>query len=346
MEKENKGLSLNGSDEISGYLHKRRGGFGKHMPNAWQPRYFIVRDGWMYYFEDKKQNARPRGKIDLKSEVVTLVVNLHFEHSPTPYTMLINPGGYEEKWRLCAANSSDMEQWCSCIKSHINNKKKRKTAELNLPAYDSDNEHEDEPEVNEDAGVMIDRLPQAPPALVKKIKGKLSSPTKKKKKKRDYTGASTSDSRPSSSNAPLANGNANPHDSIKTKSSGHKLKVKIKNSGDTDTMFEIVVTLVVVNLCVLYALLTHKLWLRILYFVIGNIVAGRTMYLFSKRIEKMSREIKSVISAKEKIESTMERSSARLNFLEDVVKQSDDVNHSESESSVAKVPPVPGKPRC
>lgn len=345
MEKDReKELSLGGLDEMSGYLHKRRGGFGKHMPNAWQPRYFIVRDGWMYYFEDKKLNARPRGKIDLQSELVTLVVNLHFEHSPTPHTMLLNPGGYEEKWRLCAANSKDMEQWCACIKSHINNKQKRKTQEINLPAYDSDNDHEDVPDVNEDGGVMIDRLPQAPPSLSSKSIAESSSRVKRKKRiKSDELSNGPVVERAATDNNDVSS------DTSRRKSFGQKLKLKVSDNGGTDTTFEIVLTLLLANLCALYAVFTDRIGLSALYFVMGNIIAARTLYLFSERIDKLSKEAKSLSSSKEKLEYNLEKNSVRLKHLEELASkysnesanklESDD---RESESSVAKGPPAPG----
>ena len=348
-----------GGDEISGYLHKRRGGFGKHMPNAWQPRYFIVRDGWMYYFEEKKLNVRPRGRIDLRSELVTLVVNLQFEHAPTPYTMLINPGGYEEKWRLCAANKVDMEQWCACIKSHINNKKKRKTAELDLPEYDSDHEHDDDADggvKSEDQDVMIHRLPQAPPSLAKTRK--ISSLISKKKKNVSppYLKSESGDTSSVSSQSKVVGTQSS--DAIKRKSSGNKLRVKTGDSSSTDTIFEIVITLILLNLCGIYAVLTDKVGFSAFYFIVGNLITARTMYLFSTRIDKLTKELKSMTTLKEKAENSLEKVNCRVMALEDIVRRSPDakalfargddqgildVDGNESESSVVnKLPPVPG----
>lgn len=327
------------------------------MPNAWQPRYFIVRDGWMYYFEEKKLNARPRGKIDLKSECVTLVVNLHFENSPTPHTMLINPGGYEEKWRLCAANSRDMEMWCECIKSHINSKQKRKPAQLDLPAYDSDNENHDEQENVDDHDVMIPQVPQAPPSLSsqvrtskKKVSRGLFSPKKssnnaKEKHQRSSASDGVISNRPSPSNSL-----SQPESTPKKKAN----KVRVKSDNGNNAAFEMVLTVALVNMCALFALIADKIGFSVLYFFIGNLVFIQTMYLFSKRVEKTSKELKVVTASKEKLELALEKSTARVAVLEDLAKQfSPDavrapIDRSDSEDMHGEkdrerlVPPPPG----
>ena len=64
-------------NEISGYVYKRRGGFGKHAHNAWLRRYCMIRDGILYYFDTDGSNVdidwvvdikQARGKLDLKEK--------------------------------------------------------------------------------------------------------------------------------------------------------------------------------------------------------------------------------------------------------------------------------------
>lgn len=139
--------------EMCGYLQKRRGGFGRHMPNAWQQRYFTLKDGIMYYYEDSGSDSRPRGKIDLKTENCDFMNGLVFEGAPTPYTMQIIPGGWEEKWKLCATTKEEMENWVAAIMKHITDETKRKPQQINIRSYVSDEDDEvDDDEAEEDDG--------------------------------------------------------------------------------------------------------------------------------------------------------------------------------------------------
>jgi hypothetical protein len=139
--------------EMSGYLQKRRGGFGRHMPNAWQIRYFTLKDGIMYYYEDSGVDSRPRGKIDLKSENCDFMNGLVFEGAPTPFTMQIIPGGWDEKWKLCATTKEEMELWVAAIMKHITDETKRKPTSIPLKSYVSDEDDEqDDDEAEEDHG--------------------------------------------------------------------------------------------------------------------------------------------------------------------------------------------------
>jgi len=288
----------NSKDEISGYLHKRRGGFGKHMPNAWQPRYFIVRDGWMYYFEEKKLNARPRGKIDLQSELVTLVVNLHFENSPSPHTLLINPGGYEEKWKLCAANNEDMEQWCDVINGHINVKHKRKPAQLPIAEYDSDNEVEDVHETLEDDNVVA------------------VTPTTSPKRKNGKTVTYASDFEKGS--APNSIATATPH-SAKIAKEKNKTTAKIRSNDNISDKWETILTVGITNLCVVFAAVAEKVVMRVVYFVLANVVVLHTLYLRTNRVDKQSKEMKVLATAKERADATVAKQASRLTVLEEAL---------------------------
>ena len=62
--------------DVSGYLFKRRGGFGKHMPNCWQQRFFTMKDGVLCYY-DCDEDIKPRGKLDLRSTTYTIHVGTH-----------------------------------------------------------------------------------------------------------------------------------------------------------------------------------------------------------------------------------------------------------------------------
>lgn len=106
------------SPEISGLLYKRRGGFGKMMPNAWQFRFFAVsKDGVLSYFdtdmpgqlEGENGDAKARGKLDLRAVSYELGTD-SIEGAPTPHAVtLFIPN--EEKWRLCAETKDDQQRW-------------------------------------------------------------------------------------------------------------------------------------------------------------------------------------------------------------------------------------------
>lgn len=95
------------SPEIAGLLYKRRGGFGKIMPNAWQYRFFLItKEGILLYFdttevpEEGYSESRARGRLDLRS--LPYELNMDFiEGAPTQfYIQIAIPN--EEKWKLCA----------------------------------------------------------------------------------------------------------------------------------------------------------------------------------------------------------------------------------------------------
>ena len=313
-------MTLSGQDEMSGYLHKRRGGFGKHMPNAWQPRYFIVRDGWMYYFEEKKLNARPRGKIDLQSELVTLVVNLHFEQSPSPHTLLINPGGYEEKWKLCAANSDDMEQWCNCINSYINNEHKRKPAKLLLPVYHSDNDDdEDCSETSDEGSISLDRLSSKDPHSDLPFLSS-TSPKNNMKSPRNVSFETTDKLNVKASSAAVAAATTSkPKANTKVKDiNPGKATAKFRSPDISDTS-ETVLTLLLMNLCAIFAILTDKILLKAAYSILGNVVMVHTLYLRSNRVDKQNKELKTLTTAKDKSEGMVTKLTAKVATLEQTV---------------------------
>ena len=110
------------NNEMKGFLLKRRGGImGSKMKNAWQGRYFEIKGRKISYYEDEGENVKPRGEMNLKSGETSLVMYTSYEHAaPNAYTFELIPtaaAGQDEKWRLCASSSEEMQSWCSCIKA-------------------------------------------------------------------------------------------------------------------------------------------------------------------------------------------------------------------------------------
>jgi len=122
------------SPEITGLLYKRRGGFGKMMPNAWQFRLFVLsKEGVLAYYDtdlsdckDGTSLDKDRGHIDLKHINFELTLEL-VEGAPTSHVLTIIPDDGSEKWRLCAETKDDHMRWykvfekyCHLVKDNIN----------------------------------------------------------------------------------------------------------------------------------------------------------------------------------------------------------------------------------
>lgn len=247
-------------DEMSGYLYKRRGGFGRHMPNAWQLRYFTLRDGIMYYFEDSGGVAKPRGKIDLKTENCNFFNGVTVENAPSLYTMQIVPGGWEEKWKLCAQSKEDMELWVSAIMRHITDERKRQPAPLNLKEYGSSDD-EDEKDVEHEESVFIPNVrPQSvppPPSSMQETVNTTSSGQKAKAKR--------------------------------------KLKLQTDTGGESDEM-EFVIVMIIVNCCVFFAYTSAQIY-AVIYFAVANLVIARTLQLRSLRLQQQLIDHQTLVKA-------------------------------------------------
>lgn len=105
------------SPEITGLLYKKRGGFGKMMPNCWQYRLFILsKEGVLTYYDTEVPenkdifDSKERGRIDLKSIKFELITDAT-EGAPTPHTIIIQPEKDGEKWKLCADTKEDHSRW-------------------------------------------------------------------------------------------------------------------------------------------------------------------------------------------------------------------------------------------
>lgn len=105
--------------ETSGLLYKRRGGFGKMMPQNWLQRYFVIsKEGFLTYYDtdlpDKINiDTKSRGKIDLKTASYEFLEDQSAATElgePTPFSIIIIPFG-EERWKLCASTKEEFEKW-------------------------------------------------------------------------------------------------------------------------------------------------------------------------------------------------------------------------------------------
>ena len=294
-------------DEMSGYLHKRRGGFGRHMPNAWQIRYFTLRDGMMYYYEDSGADAKPRGKVDLRSENCDFMNGVAFEGAPTPFTMQILPGGWDEKWKLCAANKEDMELWVAAIMKHITDERKRVPAPLNLKSYASSDDEEDDTEAVDDDGPHLkirgiavsggnSVVPKTTPDLLPA--NELPNSTRLPNENNSI-GASTTTSSNLANPIPVGLPSTSPQVApVQTSKGGKgKRKLKLDTTAESDEL-EYVLALVILNMCFVFGYLSTSLPLKLFYMLFANIVVARTLTLRTARLtQQIAATTKAVAAA-------------------------------------------------
>ena len=106
--------------EHAGFLHKRRGGFGKFAVDSWKHRYFtITKTSLLTYYESEEtlhqqpvSDMKPRGRIDLRAVNFDFLKDIRSEGAPTAFVMQICPPN-EEKWALCAPSREEYNIWCS-----------------------------------------------------------------------------------------------------------------------------------------------------------------------------------------------------------------------------------------
>jgi hypothetical protein len=111
-------------------------------------------------------------------------------------------------------------------------------------------------------------------------------------------------------------------------------------------------TLILVNMCAVYTVISEKVAFSVFYFLVGNLIAAQTFYLLSTRLTKLSKEIKAMSIAKDKLEIALDRSAIRMAAFEriavtspgqqsvvDIGVNGEDANEKEKEK---QAPPVPG----
>lgn len=263
------------ADEIAGMLLKRRGGFGKHMPNSWQLRYFTIRDGVIMYFEGDN-SSHPRGRVDLRALNCTFQLGLVFENAPTPFTLQIAPGGGEEKWKLCAESPEDLERWSMCIEKHVNDKNRRE-ANIHIGSDDETFPEEGDGEPRRRA-LSIPKV--AAPRGLTPVPTPLPS---------DAANANAAAQASIPSQSPAIGQSPSAVSSGKPKSSGKRRGLKLKSESTTPPeTVEMIMTVAILNLCVIMLKYSDQLLLSLAYILIANIVVARTLFLRQSRVALLS----------------------------------------------------------
>lgn len=261
------------SFDFDGMLYKRRGGFGKMMPNAWQYRYFILKHGVFTYYEQDHvgtPTTKARGKMDLKAMRYDVKISAPIDNSPTQYTVQIhpNPG---EAWKMCAPSEEDMMKWSTCLEhyEHINVE-----AGTGKVVYDSD-------EDTTTRRRSFSGNSTKPPVIAQR--NALTSPSSTPGKQRMFsspiqtpmTAMTATSAVAATPDADSANPSARPKQGKK----GLKLKKEVSGN---ETM-EMISTIMIVNLCA-YIACNYSNWIGIPMMIFSNAIVGYTLILRSERL--------------------------------------------------------------
>lgn len=272
---------LSESPEISGLLYKKRGGFGKMMPNSWQYRYFILsKEGVLTYYDtDAPENkdiveGKERGRLDLRGTKYDLVME-PTEGAPTPHLIIIQPEE-GERWKLCADTKEDHARWWRLIEKFIPESSDRV---INRPGH-LNVQSDDDYDPNVISPTNHSKIKRASQLATRTI---------------DVDAIHTSASVPSTPSSEHLHRNihtpvpsTNPNSTKSTTST--KKKTGLRAAKDTSTMsqewVEWVMVMTIVNICI-YALVKHTLQLdQVIYILILNAIVAHTMTLRAGRTSK------------------------------------------------------------
>lgn len=284
------------SPEIAGLLYKRRGGFGKIMPNAWQYRFFVItKDGVLLYFdtaEEGHSESKARGRVDLRA--ISYEMSMEpIEGAPTPYFIQIAIPN-EEKWKLCAETKEDQGRWFSVLEKYAKLPKILPVA----PVVTSDDEAATDKSRRQTAVVSAPtRTPTPPPGTAPTVP--LSPSASPSTGKDEVKSPLVSAAAPAGAHHG-GNHHHHSHAGSKTTVAAKKrfLKSNTKASAaETLQWYESVAVLVILNICFL-GVYRAQSWLTIfIYCIAGNGVIWHTLRLREARISAAAAKVISVKAA-------------------------------------------------
>ena len=263
------------SPEITGLLYKKRGGFGKMMPNCWQYRLFILsKEGVLTYYDTEVPEnkdifeSKERGRLDLKGVKIELSTD-STEGAPTPFTIVIQPDE-GEKWKLCADTKEDHARWWKMIEKFINeNSENGRQGHLNIQSDDDNDNHMATPAAKiakrgstATRGIEIDQSKIATPMV-----SAHGSPSFTFESTTPALARPTATAAPASTAAPKKN----------------RLKLTKETAFISQEWIEWALVLTIVNICVCGILRSPEVLDRAVFIVALNVVVAHTLYLRSAR---------------------------------------------------------------
>lgn len=271
--------------DVSGHLFKRRGGFGKHMPNNWQQRYFTLKDGVMCYYDVDDEEHKVRGKLDMKSVVCDFHLGANPENAPTLFTMQISPQSPEvEKWKLCAETKDELQKWSTWIEKYAENTSKRRS-NSNASEPDGTETYNDSILLKSVAQEILSSPDAGKSASMTNITSplKASSTPKISSTSNRVKGNAASTTVVSNS---LGSGDSNfnsvmaqPGQRVKPKKS-----LKLKTAAFSDEL-ETLMVIIILNACAFIIIRSSYLVVAIFYVLVLNFVVVKTLFLRSGRVK-------------------------------------------------------------
>lgn len=254
--------------EISGLLYKRRGGFGKMMPNAWQFRFFsISKEGVLSYFDTEMPDTdigemKARGKLDLRSVNYEIVTD-PIEGAPTPHAISIAAPN-EEKWKVCSETKDDHVRWLKVLYKY--QLAENKTFGKGIVSYTSDDDG-DKP----NRGLSR--------------RNTVAVTASSSSSNQHFQNSSLASTPTASGRVVNHSESSQPVEKFAGKKKGIKIGAIMKSYNDND-QYEVFLVLGIVNICFLGVWRSSSLLSILFYFVIGNFVVAFTLKLRATRISK------------------------------------------------------------
>jgi cell division septation protein DedD len=278
------------SPELSGLLYKRRGGFGKIMPNAWQYRFFTLsKEGVLQYFDTEMPDtdaldSRARGRLDLKATTYDTTIE-SIEGAPTQFPIqIIIPN--EETWKMCAYGKEDQQRWIKALEKFQHGPKGKPNNAIT--SYASD----DELERTRKAAAESTRSPK-PVATGPEPVIKPESKTPLTNKNADSAPVSQDpilDTKVRDLPPGTAQGAAVPAKSIVTRQRRNSVKKRLKLAGAKSLIeqetAEMSLVILILNVCFYGVLKNPFLLWKFFYVVVANFVIYHTLALRGARVSK------------------------------------------------------------
>jgi hypothetical protein len=276
-----------------GILYKRRGGFGRHLPNNWQKRFFQLIGTDLLYHDDENRASElaPRGRLNLANN---FIVNdkAVIEGAPTAHIIEINPVGWgdrEDRWRVCAESKEEFVKWQIALKALPGMQQNQNQSSFTSPLSESTLNYS----ISSINGSRQTVMTGSAQVSAQSLSG----------------GSTCADNFSKSPTTPLMKSNGRRSNFNRSKVCSRLSKYPSKNASDS---IEMLTVLIIMNLCYFYGYLyvihpEHKnsfnLWeyiqmdlitptnfnlgdgLRmVLYIFLANFVVARTLILRSERI--------------------------------------------------------------
>lgn len=266
------------SPEITGLLYKKRGGFGKMMPNCWQYRLFILsKDGVLTYYDTEVPEnkdifeSKERGRLDLRGVKVELTTD-STEGAPTPHTIVIQPEE-GEKWKLCADTREDHARWWKMIEKFISeNPEKGRLSNMNIQSDDDGDTYF----TRTPAGSRNSKRGSVPARGIEVDQNTTKSPLASAQSTSSVAFDFSTTPKAGSPNAPTTTGTSG------KKKGGLKLTKK-DGSFLSQEWIEWTLVLVIVNICICGLLASTRAVDLAIFVVALNGVVGHTLYLRAAR---------------------------------------------------------------